>query len=292
MKTKSTFALKLFGSYLIHGAFFLSVFLFVFTALGAPVIKYAGRDYTILSMITDRGLYEKCRMDPINNSFLAGYAFDASKWYATLLPVITAIPALFVYDKIDASLKTYVLSRISRRKYCLLQLMTAFLTGFSVVALGVALYYGIVSFLLPAYDMNSDILNAMASYYGYSGSARFTTLAIKVSNSAVAGGLMAAFSLVLYHLVHDKFLVITIPMMIMYISDKLYYLYDKQRFANAENYDDIAPAVASALFPSNISRMFSMMGSEYGISYAWFLPVACILFLLIYMLYRLVFEKV
>ena len=58
MKTKSTFALKLFGSYLIHGAFFLSVFLFVFTALGAPVIKYAGRDYTILSMITDRGLYD------------------------------------------------------------------------------------------------------------------------------------------------------------------------------------------------------------------------------------------
>ena len=81
-------------------------------------------------------------------------------------------------------------------------------------------------------------------------------------------------------------------MMIMYISDKLYYLYDKQRLANAENYDDIAPAVASALFPSNISRMFSMMGSEYGISYAWFLPVACILFLLIYMLYQLVFEKV
>ncbi|MBR6897380.1 MAG: hypothetical protein IKN24_04340 [Lachnospiraceae bacterium] len=288
---RKTIGGRLLNAYMVHGLFALAVVLFAFMAMNSPVISVGEKRYSLLGALTENGVMIKCRQEMINNSYLTVYGFDAMKWFAILLPVVCALPALYIYESIDDNTRNFLLIRMSKTRYCLLQFMAAFVTGFSVVVCGVMLYALVAYALLPGFG-ESPLAGGLAEYYGRTPWERFLFLARKVSDTAVAGGFMACFTLILYHVVHDRFLTITTPMMLMYISDKLYVLHDKKRFENYDIMTGPEPDRICFLFPSNIGNMHYMLQTECGVSYGWYFAGMAGLLLLAFIIYRKIYDRV
>lgn len=280
---------RLLYAYILQGTFLLAVMLFTFMTMDSPVISIGEKQYSLLGILTDRNVLIKCRQAMINDRFIAVYGFDSMKWFAILLPVICALPVLHVYDSIDDNTRHFMLIRMSKTKYCLIHFTAAFITGFAVVVCGITLYALITYAVLPSRS-TVNAVGDLTGYYGSTAWERFLSLAKKVSNTATAGGLMGCVVLIIYHLVRDRFLTVTTPMMLMYISDKLYILHDKKRFENFDMITGPRPDKICFLFPSNLGNMYYMLQTECDVSYLWFFAGTAGLLILLFVIYCKIYK--
>ncbi len=277
-------------AFLFQWAFVLSAFLFLLACLVGPAVELPGSEktYSLLNMFMDASLYRAGVSEQINSGYRIAYMFDSSKWFVILLPVLASIPVLNSYDRINRSIKIFMLSRMNRKAYCRNMLAAAFVTGAAVVIIGVFLYSIVVNIVFANIKTDDPLVESYLLGFGKDSWQRFIYLVKKISNHALAGGLYASTTLLIYHLVRDKFLTLTLPMVLMYISDKLYMLYEKTLF---EDITDIKPNKLFALFPSNITMCHYMFESEYGISYFWFFVFATCLLIVLALVYIKIFDK-
>lgn len=279
-------------AYIVSPLFWLSVGIFVILCLSGTAVTIGNQDYSMMEVMMDRELYSLCASSPVSCDFIVAYGFDASQWFVVILPVLSVLPVLYVYDMFSTKLKKNILIRTSLRSYSAGCFLSAFITGMLVAFLGIALYVTIAYIYLPDFSDVAD--EYMMEVFGKTGLLRFATIMKKASNSIVISGIFAVFGLLIYHLVHDKFLTVTLPMMLLYLSEKGYILYTRWLYSNM-NFESMQGKKADyfgLLFPSNCTSQFFMWENETGTSYGWFFVGLFCVMLIAYYIYTRILKHI
>lgn len=209
------------------------------------------------------------------SSYAVLVAIRGLEWFVVLFPVLVSIPGVYEFADSWLSGNYYLtVSRTGRAKYAFRKLLIAGLTGAAVVVLGVLLYTAIVYLKFPALtefheDAESSILML---FYGETVWERTQVILHMLWNLAMHGALAAMVSLVLVAVLRDKFLALSIPMMIEYLSTKLSGIYNMY-LLEVYGWEQTPPLKAylpQLFIPSDQLIMETRFEQVYGVSYGYY----------------------
>jgi len=191
--------------------------------------------------------------------------FDNSLWYIVVLPVIAAFPIVYNFsDEWFSDSYIMSLSRCGYKKYILSKLAAAFFTGVAAVLLGI-LMFGIVVFnVFPSAEEAGG------------GSIDYKFIVSKVVNNAVVCGFYALLSVFFCLLLRDKFLTLSIFLVINYFSMKL-----DTRYYNSTDMSIEKNRVKRIFFPDCQTQLYDLIPNNMHISFYWYLPAISALSFLI-----------
>jgi hypothetical protein len=167
------------------------------------------------------------------SSYAMALNFSESVWFPIVLPILATFPALSIFIEEWLDGKYYMTSyRYGNRfKYSLIKSIASNILSTLAVILGVFLYFGIVSIVFPSFKEYSTVLENdtfyyKIEYYNYIGDqtrplGRILTLLVKVLSCSLVGTIFPIVSIVLYILLKDRFLALSIPMIANYVSYKV-----------------------------------------------------------------------
>lgn len=258
----------LLTEYFTYPAIYLSAVLFLLLCILGPVANINGSDYSVFDFITNREYmaltaeeFECCSYNIMLN-------FNSSPWFSLGVSVITAIPALAVFIQNSENTRRQILVRMNKRAYSSGLFWSAFLTGVIVSLVGIMLYAIIAYSAFPSISSFREEAEFINIIYG-DASARLLVLVKKIVNCCIVCGIFPPVTLIIYQLLHDRFLAMTIPMMIQYISLKASIMYGTWRYSDPSLFENDGLNFLDILFPS------SCMIHYYYWEQALRLPFAC-----------------
>lgn len=208
------------------------------------------------------------------SSSAISYRFDSSLWYNMVLPIIAAFPVVYNFsDEWFGDNYIMTLSRCGYKKYTFAKFSAAFITGFSVAVIGIAVFTIIVSGIFPSLDEFGE----GASWYYDSAyeSARYA-IAAKVMNNSLVCGMYAFLALFVCLILKDKFFTLSIFMVINYFSTKL-----DVKFMNSVSLSENKNRALRALFPNNQTLVYSIFPNELNISFYWYIAIVLFIYAVI-----------
>lgn len=262
--------------YAMSLSFYAAIILMMLLCLFGMSARVEDEYHSVIELLLNSELMDAAKSDFACNSFYVINRFSGSPWYSVALPVITAFPALNIYISFSKPNCAFSLVRTSKTTYSVANVITAFLSGAFICIIGVILYSAFVYMILP--DITSfgvDYLNEIGLG---SVQERIFMLLPGLLASAVVGGLSAVIVIILYLFLHDKFLSLSIPMMVMYVSLKLDILYSMWIASNPSYQEDKLLNAVYILFPSgaaNIHGTLQMLNFPY---YLYFIFIGIVLF--------------
>lgn len=217
-------------------------------------------------------------------------AFRNNYWFPIIVPVVAAIPYMYRFS--DEWLTGYYymsLPRTKRISYAATTVVVAEVTGFLVMCIGILLFGIVCVYVFPSYssymlDADESIVAAM---YGQTQMARLMTLVKVWLHAGLLGSIASIISLIFLTIIHDCFLSLTLPMMLVYLSTKVcnyYSLFVREKYA------DDPPAVVgmlSLLIPSMYMDMEWAFHQWFGVpDFLWHIYLLALAgFLAIIMVY-------
>ena len=284
----------LFKEYVTAPGIYIAVVLFILLCLFGCLIPVGTREFSVLEILTNRSLYEQACGDLNCNSYVLTYGYDISPWFSVLAPIITGFPAFLIYKQNAEGVRPSILNRMNLRTYTGSLFCTAFLSGCFIALFGIILYGGLIRMTFPPITACPDEFVAM---YGSTTWERFLPLLKKCVNCCIACGFFPVLTILLYQVIHDKFLAITLPMVLQYISFKGEIAYSTwYRSLWVESLENGTESsfpsgpldLISLLFPSRFMDYHTVLGNSVKLPFACFFVVAGLVFIILYYIFKTV----
>ncbi|MCM1228255.1 MAG: hypothetical protein NC320_12705 [Clostridium sp.] len=202
------------------------------------------------------------------------YQFDNSLWYSIVLPIIAAFPIVYNFsDEWFGDNYIMTLSRCGYKKYTFSKLSVAFITGFLVAVVGIAVFGIIVTFIFPSAN---DFIDGGSWNYDYAYTSPLYAMTAKVFNNAIVCGTYAFMAIFICLILKDKFFTLSIFMVINYFSMKL-----NIKFSNSVSLSNSKSRAIKALFPDDQINIYSIFPNELHISFYWYAAIILVIYLII-----------
>lgn len=254
---------------------YAAAIMFFFLCLFGLSANVDGEFCSVFELLINPTLMAKAQQNIECNAYMLLLNYSASPWFAVVLPIISAFPALMIYLNYIEPLKLFILSRTNINQYCASTTAAAFLSGAMVSVMGAALYAVLLYKVFPSFSLyeSSFFLNA----YGESPIDRFSLFCKQLSSNILICGVLAVVAIVLYCVTEDRFLSLTLPVMAMYLSMKLSMLFSQWLFEDLERYNNKLLKGLYILFPSNMSNAYYIFDELNIPYYLWFVFIVVIL---------------
>jgi hypothetical protein len=205
------------------------------------------------------------------------------QWFVVILPVIAGLPVVYAfYDEWFGGYYYLSISRQSRKSYWGAKVVSAGLSGGLAILGGICLYGLLLTLGLPSIQAVSDSGQYLELYGGYG--AMCGMIRSMIWNIVAISMLFPLVSLILVVLLREKFLPLTIPMMLQYLFNRLTDLYNGIQWQKYLLDGDIQQFTKNTAlcnwFPSNQLTMYSVFSKQTG------LPLVCyyLILLAVYLL--------
>lgn len=228
----------------------------------------APSDTVIYNLIFHGSKQNFMDMGEMYSSYGVIMAFRNNYWFPIIVPMVAAIPYINRFS--DEWLTGYYYMQIHRSKrisYAVESVFMAAFTGFLVMCAGILLFGIICSYFFPSYSSYriEAEQSIIAAIYGPTQLARFFTFVKVLIHVGILGSITSVFSLIMLTIVHDCFLSLTLPMMLIYISTKIcnyYSLFVRQQYADAP---PVFVSMISLLIPSMYMNMEGVFRQWFGV---------------------------
>lgn len=241
--------------------------------------------YTFFEIIFDRALLSQAKKSIDCSAFMVFSRFHKSAWYVIGLSVLTAIPALYIYIKSLEKIHVFSLIRSDYKTYSAGIVFSSFLSG-AIITIGGILIFAAVAYLtLPSFSSFGDEI--LEEIYGATALTRLVRLIKPMLNHALVGGVISVFSITLYRFIRSDFLAATIPMMLMYISVKVFPNYSMWIYSEPSRAENSLVHIIALLFPSNSIDMYSLIENALNAPF-WiaYIILGALLLLLYFLFYK------
>lgn len=208
------------------------------------------------------------------SSIAISYRFDNSLWYNIVLPIIAAFPVVYNFsDEWFGDNYIMTLSRCGYKKYTFAKFSAAFITGFLIAAIGIAMFGIIICGIFPSLN---EFGEGASWYYDSAYKSAGYAVAAKIINNSLVCGIYAFLALFICLVLKDKFFTLSIFMVINYFSTKL-----DVKFMNTVSLADSKNRALRALFPSNQTLVYSILPNELNISFYWYIAIVFVMYAVI-----------
>lgn len=238
---------------------------------------------TSLSAYVHYSREELLSMGELASAYSFMVCFREMEWFAVLLPVLAAFPAVTDFAGQWASGYYYLsISRKTRKKYAAEWMLQAAMQGFFGIVSGILIYFIFIYVKIPHFAAyNMDAQNSMiVMAYGATGGQRFATLLLKVFHTGLLAALLSMLAVGLTVLCSDAFFAISSLALTEYFSIKLQSAYEGwliSQFYNQGLETPMSFRVIRFFFPSYHLYFDQSFSYEYGIGY-WLYVVLVVLF--------------
>ena len=265
--------------------FFLSIF-GVFLLCGfSPFPGSPGMDLaeTSLSACLHYSREELLSLGESASAYSFMVCFREMEWFAVLLPVLAAFPAVTDFAVQWASGYYYFsISRKTRKKYAAQWMLRAAAQGFFSIVFGISLYFMMIYVKIPhfaAYHADTqDSMIVMA--YGATAGQRLITLLLKVFHTGLLAAVLSMLAVALTVFCNDSFFAVSALALMEYFSMKLQSAYEGWLIAQYYQQGMETPMpfrVIRFFFPSYHLYFDQSFSYEYGIGY-WLYVLLAVLF--------------
>ena len=260
--------------YLTDPGFYAAAVLIFALAVIGPSLDLSGKNYSIPVVLFDPKLY-KAALEDINCcSDLVAARFDFHTLFTILLPIIASFPALKTFLQHNDAIRRTVLIRTSKRSYKAGIFVTTFLSGMVISFIGIMLY---VITAFSAFPPISSFGNAeLTEMYG-GASGLMADLFKKTANFCVVAGIFSVFTIIVCAAVRDKFFSLTLPVMIQYISMKIYIFYSNWLFSDPERSQDRFLNFLSMMLPFSLTQHYTAWEYRLRLPFVCFFGLAAII---------------
>lgn len=264
-------------------AIYLASLLFLCVCAFGDSAALDGERYSVIELLADRELYRKAygSSDISAYSLLIGYS--SSRWFEVAVSVITAFPALRIYEINTNDLRIAALSRIRRRNYINSLFSTVYFSGVFIALTGILLYSGMLFILFPKLQLTSG--SYFLEVYGSTHWERFLYILKKAANCCLVCGIFPLLTIIVSQLIHDRFLSITFPMMMQYIFLKLDIIYSGWLYADESRSSSFLLNFIQVINPANCMYQYTHWKFLLGLPFACFWILLLLETALLYILF-------
>lgn len=274
----------LLREYLSTPLFYAAIVLFWLLCAFGNSVEIDEKSFSVLELIYEQELYYKAKTDIQCSSYLLTFKYNSSPWFSVVVPVITAFPALQIYEQNSGNIRMTILIRMKTRQYSGNLFATSFLSGVFISSVGILLYALFIHLLFPPITAFSD--DTLLTIYGSTAWERFVPFFKKCINCCLICGVFPVITMMLYHIIHDQFLSMTLPMMVQYISLKCSLLYATWLYSDGNRATDRLLNFWYLLFPSNCMYHCSFWENSLELPFACFFIVLGITIAVLYFLFE------
>lgn len=284
MKKDMKYLGVLLTEYFTYPAIYLSAVLFFLLCVLGPVANINDSSYSVLELITNSEYMSLAAEKSDCNSYSIMMNFNSSPWFSLGASVIAAIPALAVIIQNSENTRRQILVRINKRAYSSGLFLSAFLTGVIVSLVGILLYAIIAYSAFPSISSFREDAEFINLIYGNS-SARFLMLIKKIVNCCIVCGIFPPVTLIIYQLLHDRFLAMTVPMMIQYVSLKANIMYGSWRYSDPSLFENDRLNFLDILFPSSCMIHYYYWERTLNLPFACFFIMSGVIIIALYLIF-------
>lgn len=273
----------LLKEYFTSPAIYAAAGLFALLCIFGRSLPLGDTFYSVMEVLSDAKLYNKACEEFLNSSYFLAKGFRGD-WFEVAAPVITAFPALAVFAQNYDSVKRSVLIRMNRNTYCGGLFASAYFSGVIISLVGILIYILFIVLNFPPLSAFPNDMELISSVYGETAFQRLIPLLKTVLVTCLVSGIFPTITIVLYQLVRDNFLSITIPMMIMYVSMKGSIAYGKWLWLDDNSTKWIFKFIY-ILFPSNCMQQDDFWDNSLGLSFVFFFIMTGIWLAVLYIIF-------
>lgn len=272
---------KLCLGYLLSPSLYVAIILFFLLCLFGATANINSESYSVFDLLMNHSLLNEAKTDFSCNSYYLLRNFSGSVWFIVALPVISGFPALIVYSNYCEPSRIMILSRTSKKSYSTAVILSSFFSGAVIAISGVLLYSITVYSVFPEItSFNVDFLQSV-NLDNWAG--RIADFFPRASNCVIVSGLLSVITVIIFCFIRDKFMSLSLPMMLMYVSMKLSMLYSSWIAEDSSRYNDKALEAVYIVFLSSAVDIHYYMQSCFNIPYIlYFLFTAVILLMFIH----------
>lgn len=274
----------LLTEYFTYPAIYLSAVLFLLLCALGPVANINDSSYSVLELITNREYMSLAAEEFECCSYNIMLNFSSSPWFSLGASVIAAIPALAVFIQNSENTRRQILIRMNKRAYSTGLFWSAFLTGVLIALVGILLYAVIAYAAFPPISSFGENAEFITAVYG-SASARLLRLIKKIINCCIICGIFPLVTLIVYQLLHDRFLAMTIPMMIQYVSLKASIMFGTWRYSDPSLFSNDRLNFLDILFPSSCMIHYYYWEQTLRLPFACFFIMSGVIIIALYLVF-------
>lgn len=197
----------------------------------------SNQDITVLQAFLQYSREELTSLGEFAGAYRVAQAFRSSDWFIVFLPLLASLPRITDFAEQWLGGNYYLaISRGTRKRYALTVMRDAALSGFLCVSAGIILYYLFVYLKFPHDSMYMASAEGVA--LGMTSADRLWALAFPVLHTGLLAAVASMICTVLVVLIKDRFLAVSLPVLLEYISWKLS---ESHSFALMFQYENGAP---------------------------------------------------
>lgn len=242
---------------------------------------------SILTVISDSDLYAQVLKIPTNCAERVAQKFIDNPLFCILFPTIVSFPAIRIFRANTEAVQKPVVVRANKRPYCAGLFASTFLSGFVIALMGIMLYVSAAHILFPPVSTVEDLDFIEA----YSSVLSIANLIKKAANVCTVAGIYSVFTIIIYAAVHDKFLSLTLPLMIQYISSKVGRVYRSWLSSDMERSQNPFLIFINMINPINLTNHYSSWEYMLKLPFACFFVFAAVILAGLYVIYRKLMER-
>lgn len=268
------------------GTYCAAIMLFAICLI-VPTTSMDNGHYSIAALVFDKDLYQEALNNPLCCAQLMAQRFIEAPMFKILFSTIVSFPALRIFKGNADIVQKPVVIRTNKRPYCMGLFATTFLSGFIITLVGILIYVATAHALftpVSAFD-DMDFIEA------YSNPLSVTLLIKKTVNVCTVSGIFSIFTVIISAVVHDKFLALTLPVMIQYISMKIWIVYSGWLYSDMERSTNRFLNFIEMMIPFSLTNHYSRW--EYGLKlpFACFFVFAAVVIVGLYFIFRKIMER-
>ena len=248
-----------------------------------------GLDTTIWQAFFQYTKAELADMGEFGASYQAVIGFRDSDWFVVLLPALVSFPFVYDFDEQWFGGNYYlVVSRQTKRRYAVQTMLRAAGTGFCILISGTLIYTFFAVLKFPC-GISEPEQSAIAASYGATILQRGVYFIRELLHTGCLSALLVMISVLLTVILKNRFLALSLPVLIEYMSSKLLYVFQRYRFLQ-EN-DSVAGAFVEFLLPSKHLYYDQSFAASFGVSYGFYLMFLLFVFVVMMVVFLRMVER-
>lgn len=274
--------------FLTDPGFYAAALLIFAMAFIAPALEISGKSYSIPAVLFDPERYRYALTNIDCCAQLVAADFDRHTLFTILLPIIVSFPAMKIFFQHKDSIQKTVLIRTSKRVYKAGIFVTSFLSGAVISFIGIMLYIITAFSIFPPITVfdNAELIEMYGGAPGL-----MSTLVKKAANVCVVSGMFSVFCIIVCAAVRDKFFSLTLPVMIQYISMKIYIIYSNWLYSDMARSQNKLLNFLCMMLPYSLTQHYTAWEYQLDLPYFCFFGFAAIVIAGEYLIFDKLMER-
>lgn len=248
-----------------------------------------GLDTTVWQAFFQYTKAELSDMGEFGAAYQAVIGFRDSDWFVVLLPALVSFPFIYDFDEQWFGGSYYlVISRQTKCRYTVQTMLHTAGTGFGIFISGALIYSFFVVLKFPC-GISEPEQSAIAAAYGATVLQRGLSFIQELLHTGCLSALLVMISVLLTVLFKNRFLALSLPVLVEYMSGKLLYVFQRYRFL--QETDSVAGEFAEFLLPSKHLYYDQNFASSFGVGYWFYLIFLLFLFVMMTAVFRRMVER-